>query len=283
MKRSLNHRWIFYITIQLILHYGQTQIIETISSDPLEMDQALLTINNKNYPDPISIRYNVIVCEHCDFVKLSDSPTINSSKSLPIDTKYPYDFQVFTEIKNKTLVCQIESYKFSEHGSYSFDIIQINQNESSCKIYLTNDSSYYWTPIICAILFLCCFILIIQLCHNFYNSRYVGRILTNIGHQRLINNETDVTPAIGPTANRREPALIANEAHNENMFDAETTNNELPLVGSTRSSNNSIKITKILPKRLRALDTFRGFALMIMIFVNYGGENLSSICLFFFF
>jgi hypothetical protein len=99
----------------------------------------------------------------------------------------------------------------------------------------------------------------------------------------LINNETDVTPAIGPTANRREPALIANEAHNENMFDTEATNNELPLVGSTRSSNNSIKITKILPKRLRALDTFRGFALMIMIFVNYGGENLPSICLFVFF
>jgi heparan-alpha-glucosaminide N-acetyltransferase len=269
MKKLFNHLWIFYITIQLILHYGQTEIIENISQDDLGMDEGYLTITNKNYPDPILVTFNLVVCEHCAFQKLADTLLINISQTVKIDTNYPHDFQIFAETTNKTLVCQIESYKFSEHGSYSLDILQISSNESSCTIDLTKEPSDYWVPVICAILFLCCFVLIIQLIHHIYHSRYIGRILTNIGHERLINNEAEIPSTPSP---RREPSLIANEIQNEDLSEIGTAN-ELPLVGSTRL-NNSIRITKVLPKRLRSLDTFRGFALMIMIFVNYGGKNL---------
>jgi hypothetical protein len=192
-----------------------------------------------------------------------------------LDTKYPYDFLIYAETINKTVLCQIESYSLSEHGSYSFEISQLNESDAYCTIDLTKESSYYWLPVVCAILFLCCFVLIIQLCHYMYHSRYVGRILTNMGHDRLVRSEADITSAVIP---RQESSLITNdEPQNDDILGPRDSITELPLVGSTRLSNNSIKITKILPKRLRSLDTFRGFALMIMIFVNYGGKNLSFI------
>lgn len=277
MTKSLKHLWIFSITIQLILHYGQTQTIENISEDILAMDRAYLTINNINYTDPILFTYNVIACEHCEFDRLPYNILYNTSRTIEIDTNHPYDFVIFAETINITLVCEIKSYSFSEHGSYSFEITQKNENESSCTIDLTNDSSYYWIPVICAVLYICCLVLIIQLCHHIYKSRYVGRVLTNIGHQPLVTNETENPPMLSP---RQGSSLIANEVHNEDHLPT-TITTELPLVGSTRSSNNSIKITKVLPKRLRGLDTFRGFALMIMIFVNYGGKNILLIKFFF--
>jgi hypothetical protein len=278
MKRLLNHLWIFYITIHLILHYGQTQIIENISQDNLKMDEAYLTIINNNHSDPIRFTYNKVVCEYCDFEVVHGFIPINSSRMITLDTQHPYDFLIYADTINKTLVCQIESYSLSEHGSYSFIISQINDSDTSCIIDLTKESSYYWIPVICAILFLCCFVLIIQLCHYIYHSRYVGRILTNIGHERLINNEVDISSAAIP---RQESSLVTNdEPPNDDILGSRNSITELPLVGSTRLSNNSIRISKILPKRLRSLDTFRGFALMIMIFVNYGGKNLSLICCF---
>ncbi|CAF4632694.1 unnamed protein product, partial [Rotaria magnacalcarata] len=42
------------------------------------MDQASLTISNKNYSDPILFTYNVIACEHCDFEALGNAVLTNS-------------------------------------------------------------------------------------------------------------------------------------------------------------------------------------------------------------
>jgi len=110
MKRSWNHLWLFYITIQQFFHHGQAKTIKNNVSDPLKMDEAYLTISNKNYSNPVLFMYNVIVCEHCDFDQLGDVLLMNSSQTLTIDTRYPYDFQVLSDAKNKkTLLCQIDS------------------------------------------------------------------------------------------------------------------------------------------------------------------------------
>jgi hypothetical protein len=245
-----------------------------MSSDPLGMDEAYLTISNKNYSDPILFLYNVVACEHCDFEILADPVPMDSNETLTIGTQYPYNFQLFVPAKNTTLTCQIESYRFSEHGSYFFEITGINQNGSSCTIQKIGESSYYWTPIIVAIILLCFYIFFIQLCHYIYQSRYFNRILINFGHQGSVNYEPAVAPPSSPLTDRRGPSIIAEDNPNNDNQDLAHSNSELPLVGSTRISDNSIKITKVLPKRLRSLDTFRGFSLMIMIFVNYGGKNI---------
>jgi hypothetical protein len=265
MKRSLNHLWILFLTFQGFLHYGQTKIIRDIQSDILEIDQAYLTISNKNYPDSIKFMFNVVACEHCDFRQLGHAIPTNSSGTWTIDTRYPYDFQLFSVHEKNALQCQVESYRFSEHGSYLFEIMQTDSNQTSCTITQTKESSYYWTPVIVAVLLLCIFVLFIQLCHHIYNRRNASRLLTNTDQRRIVNEEVNVSPS----TNRRGP----NENHNEDIIGTLVGSvSELPLVGSTRLSNNSIKITKVLPKRLRSLDTFRGFSLMVMIFVNYGGK-----------
>jgi heparan-alpha-glucosaminide N-acetyltransferase len=47
---------------------------------------------------------------------------------------------------------------------------------------------------------------------------------------------------------------------------------DLPLTASSsRALSSPLRLAKPLPKRLQALDAFRGFSLMVMIFVNYGG------------
>ncbi|CAF4473949.1 unnamed protein product, partial [Rotaria socialis] len=81
----------------LFLSYEQTQIIKHNLSDPLGTEQVYLTISNTNYSD------------------LAIGIQMNTSQTLTITTRYAFDFQLLAEIINKTLLCQMESYKFSEH------------------------------------------------------------------------------------------------------------------------------------------------------------------------
>ncbi|CAF3946129.1 unnamed protein product, partial [Rotaria sp. Silwood1] len=263
MKKSYYCLWIFLITIQKFLQYGQTQSINDDSLDPLSMDEAYLTISNKNYSESIIFMYNLVVCEKCNFEFLGDVIPYNSSETVIINTKYAHDFQIFTKSTNKTLQCSIKSHKFFEHGSYLFEIIEIAQNQDICSIKQTKESSYYWLPIIIGMSILLTFILLIQLCHPMSRSRLVTRFLPNVIQQGLINNDLIVSLPNNPTTITNDP--------NDDIIRTLSTSSELPLVGSTRLSNNTIRITKLLPKRLRSLDTFRGFSLMVMIFVNYGG------------
>src|SRR5690348_6035098 len=108
MKKSFYYIWILLITIQEFLQYGQTQSINDDELDLLTMDQAYLTISNKNYSNSITLMYNLIVCEKCNFENLGDIVLYNSSQTIIINTTYAYDFQIFIESTNKTLQCSIK-------------------------------------------------------------------------------------------------------------------------------------------------------------------------------
>jgi len=254
---------IFYLLS--VFDYGRTQ--------QLGMDKAYFTLNNTNYPDVIRCKYNLLVCEGCRFEPLfSNDVPVNGSQTTKISTTFPYTFEIYNSSNDNDAshLCRIDYYSFDEHGSYSLEVSLKEDGKIDCQIVQTKESGYYWTPVICMILFICCFVLIVQLCHHMYNSQHIGRILNNIGHHRT-------PPAINATteseSSQRAPSLIGNESIPEDLFGMRTSISELPLVGSTRSSNNTVRISKVLPKRLKSLDTFRGFSLMVMIFVNYGGMN----------
>ena len=262
---------ILLIIIHEFIQYGQTQIIKDDLSDRLNLDQAYLTISNRNYTDPIIFMYNLVVCENCDFETLNGSIVQNSNQTIIINTKYAYDFQVFSEHKNNTLVCRIKSHRFSEHGSYLLEIINTAPTQDSCLINQTTGSSYYWTPLIVGMVVTFLFIVLIQLWHHISNGQRFVRFLPHGIRQGLINDTIVIPlPSNVPT--------IAKDPDDDYSICA--TSGELPLFGSTCLSNNSVRIMKILPKRLRSLDTFRGFSLMIMILVNYGGKIRGSILLF---
>ena len=272
MIRSSSHPWVYWIILQQVLCLGQTKVLQRNPSDPLEMDQAHLTVSNKNHSDSILVMFNIAVCEHCDFYQFAGPLSANSSQNRTIDIRYPFVFRMFSTTQNRTLPCEIDTYRFSENGSYLLEISQTEQNQTTCSIEQTGESNYYWTPIIVGIALLCAFVVFIQVCHLLYESRFVTRLLTKDEGDRIIIRDIDGAPM--PSTHESTNSAI--NSQNEDILAIVRSTSELPLVGSTRLSNNSIRITKVLPKRLRALDTFRGFALMVMIFVNYGGRHLFS-------
>ncbi|CAF3119115.1 unnamed protein product [Rotaria socialis] len=263
MMKSFYYLWIYLLTIEEFLQYGQAKLTNDRSIRQLSFDEAYITISNKNYSDPIIFTFNPVVCEKCMFEPLGDSIPNNENQTIIINTKYGYDFQLLAEPTNKTLRCQIKSYLFREHGSYLFEVIETLENQDSCSIEQTQDSSYYWLPIIIGMSIMFGFILLIEIWHRISRSRIVARYLPNAVQQGLINEDF-------LTSLSNSSATIANDP-NDDIIRTLTAARELPLVGSTKLSNSSIRIKKILPKRLRSLDTFRGFSLMVMIFVNYGG------------
>ncbi|CAF0885010.1 unnamed protein product [Adineta ricciae] len=271
MKKLSNYLLVYLITVQLCFRCGQTKTTDNGLSDPLGMDQAIIVLRNKNCPDPISFMYNLVVCEQCDFERLSDPVPMDSNETLSIDTRFPYDFQLFSGTKNATIQCHIESYRFSEHGTYLFEVRQIHPNVTSCTITQTQESSYYWTPIIIVILLLLLLVFLIQLFRFIQRKQYFNRILTNRNYQELVGNQPSPAPRPSLFAHRLSLPVIPEETHTNDVHPVINTTNDSPLIGSTRLSDNSVKITKGLPKRLQSLDTFRGFSLMVMIFVNYGG------------
>jgi hypothetical protein len=224
------------------------------------MDQAYLTISNKNYSDTIIFKYNLVVCEKCDFGNLGDPVPENSNQTIIINTTYAHDFYIISN----TLQCHVESYKFSEHGSYLFEVIKINENGISCEINQTKESGYYWLPVMIGMGTIFIFILVIQLWHCISHSPFCSRCLPNSVRQGLMNNDFSISIPRNVTTNVNDSG--------DDIIKTLEAGSELPLVGSTRLTNNSIRITKVLPKRLRSLDIFRGFSLMVMIFVNYGGN-----------
>ncbi|UJR08688.1 hypothetical protein I4U23_012946 [Adineta vaga] len=262
MYKSFHHLWIMIFIIQTFLPCGYTQITEDWL-DPLSMDEAYLTIINRIDSLPIQIQYNLVVCEKCNFTIMDNSVAeSNDNKTVIVSTTYAQDIQVISAVTNETLPCHIDTYKFAEHASYVLEVK--NDTAFSCKISQTKEGSYYWLPLIIGMGTVLAFIVFVQLWQRISQSSCCARLLPN-RFQSVSTKDFTISLPKSSTAIVNDP--------NDDIINTLSTGSELPLVGSTRLSNNSIRITKVLPKRLRSLDTFRGFSLMVMIFVNYGGAG----------
>lgn len=269
MKKLCYYLWIFL----LINHYGQTQFIEDDDDDddidPLSMDEAYLIIKNKNYYENITVKHNMVVCEKCDFDILAYSIADNKNKTVIVNTRYTHDFEIYLEHSDTPLSCEITSYHFSDGATYLFEISKTRNNQTTCSLNPTKDEQniYYWLPIIIGSVVLILFILLTQIWHCISENKKYSRLLPNVVQQGLASNEL-------PLSAPRSPNLITNDP-NDDIINTLMTSTDLTLTGP--SSRALIGGKKAIPKRLRSLDAFRGFSLMVMIFVNYGGK----ICFFF--
>jgi hypothetical protein len=237
----INYSVLIFI-IGLSFSEGIYHKVETVSADSsrkLLMDEAYLILKNTNYSHNVALFGNKIICEACDLERIiTVGPDGNATKI--INTKYAYDLEVRSQSSNVSLLCQIASYKFAEHGTYVLDIEQITSVGGDCPIKQIGNPSNYLAPAILGIFFVVMYTIFVQLWPYLYRSKYVGYFRTNILHQPLANS----------AENMQQQAI--------------NVPTEDPLDKKTRNK-------RALPKRLRALDTFRGFSLMVMIFVNYGG------------
>jgi hypothetical protein len=248
---------------QGIYHIGQT--IEYDLSKPLSLDEAYLIVRNTNDSNNVTLFGNKIVCEGCDLEEMI-AVVSNKNATRIIDTKYAYNLELRSSY-NISLLCQISSYKFAEHGTYVLDILQHTSPTDACSIKQIGKLSYYWTPVIVGIVFVILYTVLVQIWYNMRRSRYCGCFRTDTPHQRLFHDRLGTT-SLGSPENIQEKSV---NVVNEDVIYATVGASELPSTSSTHVSNNKTDIRRVMPKRLRSLDTFRGFSLMVMIFVNYGG------------
>jgi hypothetical protein len=258
------------------MRFRQPQAVEDVLSKPLAMDHAYLTMRNTNYSNTIVLFGNVVACEKCDLEKMAMvSP--NSNVTLIINTKFAYNFELQSLPSNALLQCYLSSYKFSEHGTYLLEVISRTENGNDvCSIVKIGESSHYWLPIIVGLVIFIASIVIIQFCCHIYHHRYLDHLLANVFNQRLSNDTQESMPLINPlvsSENLRQNE--SNSLHSEadkSVVRVTGSEGSLPLTGLTpRPSNKTTSLTQVMPKRFRTLDTFRGFSLVVMIFVNYGG------------
>ena len=254
------------------IHLRKSQSVQEAPSKKLEMDEAYLIMSNTNNSNASVFLGNAVICEKCD---LEEMVTVlpNSNVTYIVKTDYAYDFDVRSLPSKALLQCSITSYKFSEHGTYLFEVKQSTEDGNiACSIVQIGESSHYWSPIIVGLVVWIVFIVIIQLYWHIYHNHNFRNSILNIFKQRLTKNDSETMPLVSPLVSSENLRQAEhNVSHSETDNDA-----NLSLVKSTDQSNKTINSNSAKSKRFQALDVFRGLVVMVMIFVNYGGMFLFS-------
>ncbi|KAA8594883.1 hypothetical protein FQN60_012018 [Etheostoma spectabile] len=209
----------------------------------LRMDEAILTVNNE-LDTEVVVSWMSERCFQCLYQQLGvvpagSSPGQPSSVNFVVSTQHEITLQLNSTPVNLEL-CTVP-FHFGEHGNYSLWVKNLNNSAVvNCSVVTDAEPVNSYIPILVAFLIFAGLALASAIGTIILGLDVVKGILFRIGGsmetERLINSELG---SPGRTA-----SLVAD--------------NILPPPPSPS-------------KRLRSLDTFRGIALVIMIFVNYGG------------
>ncbi|CAL8299720.1 unnamed protein product [Merluccius merluccius] len=195
------------------------------------MDQALLTFHN-TFPERVDVFYASDYCYKCLFQPLVRVEGNYSNVSTVISTKFTLSLQVNSQTRNVTLCRWSQLYE--EGGQYSVWIKQLSASNTSttCRHLVDENPRNAYIPLLVAVLVLSSIALLFVLI-PYVNRKYnATKLIKNACCQSLQHTEDcEVTPTCDPDAEDAKPKQT----------------------------------------RLRSLDTFRGFSLMVMVFVNYGG------------
>ncbi|XP_034503690.1 heparan-alpha-glucosaminide N-acetyltransferase isoform X5 [Ailuropoda melanoleuca] len=211
------------------------------------MDQALLLIHNELRGTNLTVFWNSERCYHCLFqvlvnVSWSGKPGKPSIAAVAVSTQHGSLLQLNDTLEEKE-VCRLE-YKFGEFGNYSLLVKQAHNgdNETACDIVVNKNPIDSNLPVCIAFLvgvaliiavFFLRFLLSLDDFHN-----WISKAINSRETDRLINSELGSPSRAGS---------IGGDAQLEAWH---------PPAASPR---------------LRCVDTFRGIALILMVFVNYGG------------
>ncbi|XP_034748631.1 heparan-alpha-glucosaminide N-acetyltransferase isoform X3 [Etheostoma cragini] len=209
----------------------------------LRMDEAILTVNN-DLDTEVVVSWMSERCFQCLYQQLGvvpagPSPGQPSSVDFVVNTQHGITLQLNSTPVNLEL-CTVP-FHFGEHGNYSLWVKNLdNSAVVNCSVVTDAEPVNSYIPILGAFLIFAGLALASAIGTILLGLDVVQGILFRIGGsmetERLINSE------LGSPG--RTVSLVAD--------------NILPPPPSPS-------------KRLRSLDTFRGIALVIMIFVNYGG------------
>ncbi|XP_042328087.1 heparan-alpha-glucosaminide N-acetyltransferase isoform X2 [Sceloporus undulatus] len=206
----------------------------------LKIDQALLQINNELLNENLTVYWLSDYCFQCLSQEMISVP-MNSIATSPVDSQHAVTLIV--NGSNGEELCRTH-YHFGEFGNYSLVVRKLTSNivQISCNIIINQNPFNSYLPIFFAFLIYVVIFSILmlgQFCMNI-------ELIRNWLYKKMNPRETD--------------RLINSELGSPSR--ADSISSDLP--AGVWSSAPSLQ-------RLRSLDTFRGLALIIMVFVNYGG------------
>ncbi|XP_031415518.1 heparan-alpha-glucosaminide N-acetyltransferase isoform X2 [Clupea harengus] len=205
------------------------------------MDEAILTVSNELQSDMV-VSWLSDHCYQCLFQPLGEVPAalepgIPSVVDFTVGTQHPLTLQLNSSPVNLEQ-CRLH-FHFGEHGKYSLWVKNLNDpSEVNCSLVTETEPVNSYLPILFAFLGFTGLAVLAAIGNSIMRLQVVKNLLLHWGNametDRLINSE------LGPSHRLVESSVEA----------------AMPATAG---------------RRLRSLDTFRGFSLVIMVFVNYGG------------
>ncbi|CAF2506841.1 unnamed protein product [Rotaria sp. Silwood2] len=217
--------------------------------------------------DNLSVYVQVIECIDCPYRIIAQDLSSNKSLYLTVNTKYNYRIRI--ELSN-TSFC-IEPLTLYEHGQYVLNVqmsSSLSTNSSSnsdlrCSLITRRSANNVSIPLIVGgvillILFIACIVAqklklrerLIELKNRLFKS---------------VPPQQETTHSYGLQV--RSPATATDSI---NATGGNSTLTKLPPI------NKMSNVMVPRSKRLLSLDAFRGFALIAMIFINYGGGGYAQ-------
>ncbi|XP_047458205.1 heparan-alpha-glucosaminide N-acetyltransferase isoform X2 [Mugil cephalus] len=181
--------------------------------------------------EEVQVFYTSDYCHKCVYQHLATVKPSNKNTSTVISTKFTLSVRVESQSRNSTLCSWSRTYR--EGGHYCIWLQTLDgSTEPTCSHTLNKSPNNTYLPLLVAALLLAVIALLIVVVPYVYRRRCTSPFLRTIFCR-------------GPQYSVDNDGAHANE---------------------TGQSTAKAK-----PTRLRSLDTFRGFALTVMVFVNYGG------------
>ncbi|XP_006897065.1 PREDICTED: heparan-alpha-glucosaminide N-acetyltransferase [Elephantulus edwardii] len=213
----------------------------------LKMDQALLLIHNELLGTSLTVYWKSESCYHCLYqalvnVSRSGKAGKPSIAAVAVSSQRGSILQLNDTLEERE-VCRLE-YKFGEFGNYSLLVKHPSNgvSEIACDLAVNKNPVDSNLPVTIAFLIGLALVIAVSLL-------------------RLLLSLDDFNNWISKAINSRETdRLINSELGSPSRAD--------PLTGDPQPEAWSPSVP---PSRLRCIDTFRGIALILMVFVNYGG------------
>ncbi|XP_053515825.1 heparan-alpha-glucosaminide N-acetyltransferase isoform X1 [Artibeus jamaicensis] len=213
----------------------------------LKMDQALLLVHNELLGTHLTVYWNSERCYHClpqALVNVSGSgaPGKPSMAAAAVSTQHRSVLQLTDTLEGKE-ICRLE-YKFGEFGNYSLLVKHTHSGGSgtACDLVVNQNPIDSDLPVCIAflvglaVIIAVCFLRFLLSLDDF--SNWISKAMSSRETDRLINSELGSPSRAGQ---------LGDDAQSE------------------------VWHPSAAPSRLRCVDTFRGLALILMVFVNYGG------------
>ncbi|XP_066535965.1 heparan-alpha-glucosaminide N-acetyltransferase [Hoplias malabaricus] len=197
----------------------------------LKMDEALLTVQSQ-MPGSLLVTYTSDYCYKCLYQPLVSVDAGPGNVSVVVSTPFTLTLKV-TPLKGSSTYCSL-SHLFQEAGHYTLWVkpgVGDLKSNVTCSISLEKDPNNTYLPLLVAALVLALLAVL------WVSVPFLSRCSCTSKLRKLI------------CCNESRYSMEREEA-----------------VGETCVDQHQPKSS-----RLKSLDTFRGFSLMVMVFVNYGG------------